>query len=380
MQINNLSAPSLRPYGCVLDVRLEHATPVRQLQPQLDAPVEELCCTDAVLLDYAAGMSLLVIYTKEGCNLYYLDRQFLLQPEVHFSVVALDAACEVLLYTKSNAPLQVLREHPASQFQGVVSDLHLEKLYTFFYQSCASDFYFRGEQHEAYELVYVDCGQLHNLVGGKDVLLCQQQLMLIGRNKWHTQYADFPVNFLTVSFCASCPALDMLTSRAISLNMQQVALVQSMLDEHIKEKFAYDCVESLLKLLLAGLLRSANGKQEQAGTQLPATSCMGHRTLDQLIRYVSVNAGKKLTVQQLAASAHVSVSYLHRLFNSQLGMTPGAYLAKIRIEESKLLLRTGEWSMGQIAVKLGFSSQQQFSRQFRTVCGITPSEYVRTLR
>lgn len=75
MQINNLSAPTLRPYGCVLDVRLEHATPVRQLQPQLDAPVEELCCTDAVLLDYAAGMSLLVIYTKEGCRVYWIMRK-----------------------------------------------------------------------------------------------------------------------------------------------------------------------------------------------------------------------------------------------------------------------------------------------------------------
>lgn len=380
MQIDNLSAPSLRPYGRVLDVQWEPAAPAQHLRPQLDAPVEELCCTDTVILDYASGMSLLVIYAKNGCLLYYLDRQLLLQPEVHFSVVALDSACEVLLYTGSNAQLQVLREHPVGQFQGVVSDLHLEKLYTFFYQTCASDFYFRGEQHEAYELVYVDRGQLHNLVGGKDVLLCQQQLMLIGSNKWHMQYADSPVNFLTVSFCARCPALDILTDRAISLTVQQIALVQSILDEHTQEQYAYDCVESLLKLLLVGLLRSAGGKQERTGAQLPATSCTERRTLDQLIRYVSANAGQKLTVQQLAASAHVSVSYLHRLFHSQLGMTPGAYLAKIRMEESKFLLRTGEWSMGQIAAELGFSSQQQFSRQFRAVCGITPSEYVRTLR
>lgn len=33
--------------------------------------------------------------------------------------------------------------------------------------------------------------------------------------------------------------------------------------------------------------------------------------------------------------------------------------------------------MGEIAKKLGFSSQQHFSRQFRTVTGMTPSEYVR---
>jgi len=82
----------------------------------------------------------------------------------------------------------------------------------------------------------------------------------------------------------------------------------------------------------------------------------------------------------LADEAHISTTYLHRLFRSQLGMTPGTYIAKIRAEESKLLLRSGTLSMGEIAKKLGFSSQQHFSRQFRTVTGMTPSEYVRSLR
>ena len=40
----------------------------------------------------------------------------------------------------------------------------------------------------------------------------------------------------------------------------------------------------------------------------------------------------------------------------------------------------GAATMGEIAKKLGFSSQQHFSRQFRTVTGMTPSEYVRSLR
>ena len=40
----------------------------------------------------------------------------------------------------------------------------------------------------------------------------------------------------------------------------------------------------------------------------------------------------------------------------------------------------GAATMGEIAKKPGFSSQQHFSRQFRTVTGMTPSEYVRSLR
>ena len=102
--------------------------------------------------------------------------------------------------------------------------------------------------------------------------------------------------------------------------------------------------------------------------------------MDQLIQTVSAQPGQKFSLQQLADSAHISTTYLHRIFRTQLGMTPGIYLAKVRMEESKLLLREGTLSMGEIAKQLGFSSQQQFSRQFRAVTGMTPSEYVRTLR
>lgn len=154
-----------------------------------------------------------------------------------------------------------------------------------------------------------------------------------------------------------------------------------MLNAHNAESYAYDCVESLLKLLLADMLRNT-GKQLPvcSAQRLPATSHAEQRIVDKLIQIVSAHAGEKLSLQALADEAHISTTYLHRLFRSQLGMTPGTYIAKIRAEESKLLLRSGTLSMGEIAKKLGFSSQQHFSRQFRTVTGMTPSEYVRSLR
>ena len=201
------------------------------------------------------------------------------------------------------------------------------------------------------------------------------------QNVWHMQYADLPVSFLTVSFRAAVLPCSQLTGRAITLSARQISLVQQMLNAHNAESYAYDCVESLLKLLLADMLRNT-GKQLPvcSAQRLPATSHAEQRIVDKLIQIVSAHAGEKLSLQALADEAHVSTTYLHRLFRSQLGMTPGTYIAKIRAEESKLLLRSGTLSMGEIAKKLGFSSQQHFSRQFRTVTGMTPSEYVRSLR
>ena len=153
-----------------------------------------------------------------------------------------------------------------------------------------------------------------------------------------------------------------------------------MLAENNAAEYAHDSMESLLRLLLISLLRSEQPCRGGKPKALPATSHTEQRIADHLIQMISAHSGQKITLQQLADAAHISTTYLHRIFRTQLGMTPGAYLAKVRMEESKLLLREGTLSMGEIAKQLGFSSQQQFSRQFHTVTGMTPSEYVRTLR
>ena len=153
-----------------------------------------------------------------------------------------------------------------------------------------------------------------------------------------------------------------------------------MLSEYDAPEYAYDCVESLLRLLLIDLLRSEKKRTEMPAKRLPSTSTTEQRIADQLVQTISSNAGRKLTLPQLADSAHISMTYMHRVFRTQLGMTPGKYLTKIRIEESKVLLREGSLSMGEIAKRLGFSNQQHFSRQFHAVAGMTPTEYVRTLR
>lgn len=381
MQIKNLSSSHIRRFGQILSSVPETGFSVRHMELHSGDTAEEFRSDAPVILDYVSGMSLLVIYADDAFELYYLDRLFELCPGVHFSIAALEDSCQIDCYTSESSVLLSVAEHPAVEFQSNTNSLKFNQLCTFFYQECARDFYFRGEQHEAMELVYVDRGDLHNLAGGTDILLRQQELLLIGSNVWHMQYADLPVNFLTVSFRADpsspCSAL---SGRRFELTEQQLALLRQMLAENNAAKYAHDSMESLLRLLLISLLRSEKTQSTPPEKHLSSTGHTEQRILDQLIQTVSAQPGQKLSLQQLADAAHISTTYLHRIFRTHLGMTPGAYLAKVRMEESKLLLREGTLSMGEIAKQLGFSSQQQFSRQFHTVTGMTPSEYVRTLR
>ena len=313
MQIKNLSAAQVQPFGEILSAESELLPPCAerwQIRPGAD--VRELRADGPVVLDYVSGMPLLVIYEKDARSVYYLDRVLALRPGVRFSIAALGSGCEVDCRARQPGLVQLLACHPAEEFSGTGSELKLERLYTFFYQECASDFYFRGEQHEAFELVYVDRGELHNLAGGADVLLRQQQLMLIGRNVWHMQYADRPVSFLTVSFRAAELPCSRLTGRALSLTARQIGLVRQMLEAHGAESYAYDCVESLLKLLLADLLRGLDRQPSADAAQpLPATSHTERRIVDRLVQLISARAGEKLSLQALADEAHISTTYLH---------------------------------------------------------------------
>lgn len=90
MQIKNLSAAQVQPFGEILSAESELLPPCAerwQIRPGAD--VRELRADGPVVLDYVSGMPLLVIYEKDARSVYYLDRVLALRPGVRFSIAAL---------------------------------------------------------------------------------------------------------------------------------------------------------------------------------------------------------------------------------------------------------------------------------------------------
>lgn len=67
-----------------------------------------------------------------------------------------------------------------------------------------------------------------------------------------------------------------------------------------------------------------------------------------------------------------------RLFSEVYGETPGAYLARRRIERAQDLLRTANLTVTEICVLVGFSSLGTFCTRFKQQTGMTPTEFRRT--
>ena len=92
-------------------------------------------------------------------------------------------------------------------------------------------------------------------------------------------------------------------------------------------------------------------------------------------RYIDHHFKENLTLDQLAAVAHINKFYLVHTFRKEFNTTPISYLIVRRIQESRFLLAETDHPLSQIAQLLGFSSLSYFSQSFRRLEGISPKEY-----
>lgn len=83
---------------------------------------------------------------------------------------------------------------------------------------------------------------------------------------------------------------------------------------------------------------------------------------------------ENLSLDELAAVAHLSPFYLVRVFTKEIGLPPHAYLVQTRVMRARDLLRAGV-SAAQAAVDVGFVDQSHLHRHFKRVMGMTPRTY-----
>ena len=61
-----------------------------------------------------------------------------------------------------------------------------------------------------------------------------------------------------------------------------------------------------------------------------------------------------------------------------LGCHPEEYIRQLRLRQACRLLKSGRWLLSEVAAESGFSSLSVFSRSFRRMTGVSPSEYMRS--
>ena len=328
----------------------------------------------------SSGISILSVSLDGSTYLdFYLDKPVRLKKGVLFCLTALRGTSVAELSAVA-APLPSGSRIRTEGFF-VSHLLHVKSLYTFFYHEKEQGFLFSGEAHPMLELTYVDQGSLHSVADGQDLLLEQGDIVLYGPEQWHMQYADIEVapRYVTISFDVAGSDLAGLFNRKFKAPQKAVILLQQMLREQERmDKYAGDMIINLLTQILLILLRESNAP---SGNLRPTHSLHNENEIVQRAQqYISVNIREKLSVPMVAKSIDISPSYLTALFHKHLQISPGEYIRRIKLQESKQMIREASMNFTEIASALQYSTVHHFSRQFKEKFGITPSEYAKSVR
>lgn len=107
------------------------------------------------------------------------------------------------------------------------------------------------------------------------------------------------------------------------------------------------------------------------------TKLIHRMTAEKILEYVDaeVESGRRIDIETLAVYSGYSRRHLQRLFLAETGAGLGEYIRRRRLNRAALLLRFSRRRYQDIALSVGFDSQQSFNREFKRATGMTPKEY-----
>jgi len=127
---------------------------------------------------------------------------------------------------------------------------------------------------------------------------------------------------------------------------------------------------TLLRAILVELKRVVNSEVADS-----ASYTKSEQRVQELITRLSSNCGQQWTLAAMAEHCGIRRTQLCKIFHKLTVSTPMEFLARIRVEHAKTLLRRSDEKIIDIAFQCGFSSSQYFANSFKQATGVTPSVY-----
>jgi len=140
-------------------------------------------------------------------------------------------------------------------------------------------------------------------------------------------------------------------------------------------------IMGMTELALEGDL-SSDQRERVSMVRASAESLLS--VINDILDFSKIEAGKldlehieldlRDTVEDVAREACLSRFHFHRLFTAMTGETPHRYIARLRLERARAMLRDRERSIGDVALASGFATPSAFSSAFSKHFGYPPKK------
>lgn len=277
-------------------------------------------------------------------------------------------------------------------------EIKISRLYTVHYFEYSKRFSFTGESHDFWELVYADKGDVTVFADDKSFVLEQGNVIFHKPNEWHNVRANGvdAANITIITFASPSKAMSFFENKILAVGQKQKELLSKIVSEytnafktplndpyttHLERRSnAAVASEQLIKLFLCEFLilflrNNPSGRQRTVRSIHSSDA-----TLNLLINYMEQNITKTVTLKELMEYSGTNRTAIENIFRENLGKGAVEYFLILKIELAKKYLREDNYNITQISEILGYSSIHYFSRQFKKITGMTPTEYLLSIK
>ena len=133
---------------------------------------------------------------------------------------------------------------------------------------------------------------------------------------------------------------------------------------------SYEVIGILISKILTEIIRANSPTREyHISNELTSESMLVYQIID----FLECNIYNIKNLYEIESQLNYSYSYLSAVFNRIMSVTINDYFRKLKMEEAKKVLSTGEKSITQISEELNYSSIHTFSRSYKKYFGFSPS-------
>ena len=238
-------------------------------------------------------------------------------------------------------------------------------------------------------MTYVDEGELETEVDGTLYQLKDKELMIYGPGQFHTQYTDDSHNasYMTVLFDMRnlTPVeqevwYDALINRVFHYDQKINSLIKAFVRESTTGiPYMNSLMLCLLTEIIIRLLQGTYASPMNQPSNSVHKSAMDE-LFDRIIAYIDENIYLPLTIPEICEHFSLSRTALQLMFKNSIDQSPKKYINDKKLERSCQMLLENRYTISEISLRLGYTSIHYFSRHFKKVTGMTPSEYASSVK
>ena len=239
----------------------------------------------------------------------------------------------------------------------------------------------RPHFHDCHQIIFIVKGAADFCVNNKKLSAAAGDIAIFSRYENHSvlgcsdEYERFVLHIDPYVANRKSPVYSLLTDRPVdfcnvinvSSNLDEIMdTFNRILSEHSGESKLADEMEQLLvKRLLITVYRCITINFDNSYDDVVA----------RIKRQFENEYHKPITLAMLAKQQNLSISSLSHRFRAATGVSVMEYLQSCRMANAKQMLAETECSIGEIVEKCGFSDNSNFSRTFKKLTGLSPSDF-----